>query len=415
MKTKTDRGESDAGASAARAGGADAAEPGPGPRAGSAGSSTLPLVAIIVGQVCLHACMAGVRVAAPLQALQAGHSAWAVGVLMALFAAGPIAFALPAGRLADSHGYHRPLYLAVALGVSGGLAACVSQHYLALCLAALLTGTGANVGLITIQRSAGRLANNATERMRVFSWVGLAPALANVVGSISAGLLIDHAGFRAAFAVLMLMPLAALAWARFVERGDARAPSASSSPRRAAWSLLQSAQLRRLLLVNWLLSASWDMHGFVLPVLGHERGMSASAIGTILGLFAAAVAAVRLLVPLLAHRLREREVLIGAMLCTAAVLALYPLMHAVWLMATCAVLLGLALGSVQPIIMSTLHQITQHERHGEAIALRSMTINFASTAMPLLFGVGGAALGAGALFWVMAAAVGAGSLQARRI
>jgi MFS-type transporter involved in bile tolerance (Atg22 family) len=97
------------------------------------------------------------------------------------------------------------------------------------------------------------------------------------------------------------------------------------------------------------------------------------------------------------------------------VLALYPLMHAVWLMATCAVLLGLALGSVQPIIMSTLHQITQHERHGEAIALRSMTINFASTVMPLLFGVGGAALGAGALFWVMAAAVGAGSLQARRI
>ena len=57
--------------------------------------------------------------------------------------------------------------------------------------------------------------------------------------------------------------------------------------------------------MNWLLSASWDVHSFVLPVLGHERGMSASAIGTILGLFAFAVAAVRLLVPLLAHRLRE--------------------------------------------------------------------------------------------------------------
>ena len=35
--------------------------------------------------------------------------------------------------------------------------------------------------------------------------------------------------------------------------------------------------------------------------------------------------------------------------------------------------------------------------------------------MPLLFGVAGAALGAGALFWVMGAAVGAGSLQARRL
>ena len=80
----------------------------------------MPLLALIVGQVCLHACMAGVRVAAPLAALAAGHSALAVGVLLSLFAAGPIVFALQAGRLADRHGYHRPLRLAVALCVAGG-------------------------------------------------------------------------------------------------------------------------------------------------------------------------------------------------------------------------------------------------------------------------------------------------------
>jgi MFS-type transporter involved in bile tolerance (Atg22 family) len=97
------------------------------------------------------------------------------------------------------------------------------------------------------------------------------------------------------------------------------------------------------------------------------------------------------------------------------VLAVYPLVRTVGLMAACAVLLGLALGSVQPMIMSTLHHITPPERHGEAIALRSMTINFASTAMPLLFGLGGAAFGAGALFWGMGAAVCLGSLQARRL
>ena len=269
--------------------------------------------------------------------------------------------------------------------------------------------------MITIQRSAGRMARSATERIRVFSWLGLAPAMANLIGSVTAGVLIDHAGFRAAFAVLMLMPLAALACSRIVEREGPRAAPLEARPRRAAWSLLQSPQMRRLLLVNWLLSASWDVHSFVLPVLGHERGMSASAIGTILGLFAVAVAAVRLLVPVLAHRLRENQVLVGAMLCTAAVLGVYPLVHATWAMAVCAVLLGLALGSVQPMIMSTLHHITPDERHGEAIAMRSMTINFSSTVMPLLFGIGGAAFGAGALFWVMGVAVGAGSAVARRV
>jgi sugar phosphate permease len=108
-------------------------------------------------------------------------------------------------------------------------------------------------------------------------------------------------------------------------------------------------------------------------------------------------------------------VLSGAMLFTAAVFAVYPFVTTAWMMGLCAVLLGLALGSVQPMIMSTLHHITPHDRHGEAIALRSMTINFSSATMPLMFGVAGAALGAASLFWVMGAAVAAGSFQARRL
>ena len=39
------------------------------------------MLALIVGQICLHACMAGVRVAAPLAALAEGRSAFAVGLL----------------------------------------------------------------------------------------------------------------------------------------------------------------------------------------------------------------------------------------------------------------------------------------------------------------------------------------------
>ena len=63
--------------------------------------------------------------AAPLLALREGHAAWAVGVLLGLFAAAPIALALAAGRLADRHGYHRPMRVAVGLTVAGGLLAVV--------------------------------------------------------------------------------------------------------------------------------------------------------------------------------------------------------------------------------------------------------------------------------------------------
>jgi MFS family permease len=73
------------------------------------------MAALILGQLGVHSAMAGTRMAAPLEALRQGHGALAAGVLLALFALAPVALALPAGRLADRHGYHRPMHIAVAL------------------------------------------------------------------------------------------------------------------------------------------------------------------------------------------------------------------------------------------------------------------------------------------------------------
>ncbi len=390
------------------------------PPPAAAGSAFRPaLIALIVGQICLHSCMTGLRMAAPLQTLREGHAAWAVGVLMGLFAVAPVMLAMPAGRLADRHGYHRPMRLSVTLSLGGGAVAWASTWlgsgaFAGLCVAAMMVGAGANIGLIAILRTASRTARDATELKQVFSWLGLAPALSNVVGPMLAGFLIDLGGFRTAYAALALLPLLGLWWARRVPVEPPCDPAAAR-PRRGAWDLLRTPGLKHLLLVNWLFSSSWDMHSFLVPILGHERGFSASAIGIVLGVFAAAVSGVRLLIPVLAHRLREAQVLTGAMLWVATVFAVYPFVHTAWLMGVCAGLLGVALGSVQPMIMTTLHQLTPAERHGEAIALRSMTINFASASMPLAFGALGALVGAGAMFWTMAAALGAGSLLARRV
>jgi MFS family permease len=97
------------------------------------------------------------------------------------------------------------------------------------------------------------------------------------------------------------------------------------------------------------------------------------------------------------------------MIATAAIYAVYPLVHTAAGMAVCSVLLGIALGTVQPMIMSMLHQITPHHRHGEAVGMRLMVINASSVAMPMLFGAAGTVVGIGAVFWAMALMVGAGS------
>lgn len=377
----------------------------------------LPL--LIVGQIALHAAMAGQRMATPLQALQAGHSAWAVGVLLALFAALPVLIAMPAGRMTDRHGYHRPQRLAVVLtlvGVGCALVACWLDGWWRFglqCVGAACSGAGTNIGVIVVLRAAGLLTTDSTERLRVFSWLGMAFSLANVLGPVAAGFMIDAGGYGAAYGLLLLMPLVSLWVLRYVPP-QPRAPAPAKRLAGASrWDLLATPGLKRLLFVNWLMSASWDVHSFAVPVLGHERGYSASTIGLVLGTFTAAVTVVRFIIPLLAHRLREVTVLRSAMLVKAAVFAVYPLAATPWLMASCATVLGLALGAVQPMIMSALHQLTPPNRHGEAIAFRSMAINFSSSVMPLAFGLAGTALGPGAVFWLMGLAVGGGNWAAQ--
>jgi sugar phosphate permease len=144
-------------------------------------------------------------------------------------------------------------------------------------------------------------------------------------------------------------------------------------------------------------------------VLGFERGISASVIGSILGAFALAAAAIRVVMPMLAEHLQEWKVLAFSMLCTAALFAVYPLMRSALAMGVCSVLLGFALGMVQPMIMSMLHQMTPEARHGEALGLRLMAINASSVMMPMLFGSAGALVGIAAVFWVTGASVGLGS------
>ncbi len=397
------------------------------------------LLALIGAQIGVHGAMAGLRMAASLQALREGYSPWAVGVLLSLFAAGPVLMALHSGRMVDRHGYHRPLRYGVGLGLAGIVLALASTfvsgglHFGLLCGAASFTGAGANLGLIASLRTAGRSARDATERVRIFSWVGIAPSFANVVGPVSAGFMIDAAGFRAAYGLLGALPLLGLALTRWVPVEPAPGAAAGvagigasagadddgaavvAAPAARAWGLFGAPGVRRLLFVNWLLSMCWDVHAFAVPVLGHERGLSATVIGLILGSFTFSVSFVRLLIPLLAHRLREVTVLLGAMAGTALLFAIYPLVPTAGWMAGCSIALGLTLGAVQPMILSTLHHLTPPERHGEALALRSMTINASSTLMPLLFGAVGASVGAAVLFWAVGAAVGAGTWVARRL
>ncbi len=357
--------------------------------------------------------MAGMRLASPLWALRQGYSPGAVGVLLALFSLSQVFLALPAGRFADRHGLKRPVMLSVLAASMGAGLAALAPLFEVLCVSALMTGGATGVAIIALQRHVGKMSQDTQALRLSYSWLAIGPAISNFVGPLTAGLLIDHAGFRTAFAAMALLPW--LAWFAVRQLPQIQPHTASQPASRRAWDLLARPDFRRLLLVNWFLSSCWDMHTFVVPLLGHERGISASAIGAILGGFALSAALVRMALPLLTAHVPEWKVFTAAMLSTGVLLAIYPLLQGALWLGLGSALLGITLGCVQPMVMSTLHHIMPPERHGEALGLRLMAINASSVAMPMVFGSLGAVVGVAGLFWCAAVSVSLGSRLARHM
>ena len=276
--------------------------------------------------------------------------------------------------------------------------------------------------VIALQRHVGRISADANQLKETFSWLAIGPAISNFIGPFFAGLMIDYAGampgdadgFRATFVMLTLFPLFAWFWIRNIQEKPI-APQLPEHANLRVWDLLHEPMMRRLLLVNWLLASCWDVHTFVVPVLGHDRGLSASVVGTILGSFAVASALTRVILPWVARHLQEYRLLTGAMICSGLIFAIYPMVYSAWAMGICSVCLGVVLGVVQPMVMSTLHQITPAHRQGEALGLRIMTVNASSVVMPLIFGAAGAVVGISVVFWVVGCAVASGAPQAWRL
>ena len=380
------------------------------------------LAQLITGQVFLHASMTGMRLATPLLALQQGYSALAVGVLLALFSLTQVFMAIPAGRFTDRHGLRKPVQISVCIAVIGAGAAVLFPIFPVLCFGALTTGGATGFTVIALQRHVGRMSSDANQLKESFSWLAIGPSVSNFIGPFFAGLLIDHAGavpadttgFRAAFIMLAIMPLVAWYWIRQVKEQPME-PVLPEHANGRVWDLLKEPLMRRLLWVNWLLSSCWDVHTFVVPVLGHERGFSASVVGTILGSFAVASALIRVILPWIARRLQEYRLLTGAMVLAGLIFGIYPFFELPFAMGVCSVCLGLVLGVVQPMIMSTLHQITPAHRQGEALGLRIMAVNASSVVMPIIFGAAGAVAGVTAVFWVIGAGVASGSPLAWRL
>ena len=361
----------------------------------------------------VHACMSGLRMAFPLLALHLDHGAAVAGVLVALFGVAQLIATMPASRLADRYGLRRPVYFGVIAAFLGAMVAAVWPTLPGMGIAALLEGSAVAIVVVAVQRHAGRLAHGPAELRHVFSWTSFTPAAANFVGPLLAGVAIDTFGFRLAFLLLGAGPL--VAWAFVKGAHEVGQPMVAMEQRPSARALLRDATVRRLLLLNWFVAATWDVHAVMVPLLAHARGLNASTVGGILGSMAIAAALVRLVMPWLGAHVREWVWVSSAFAIAAVMLGVYPLTNSALTMGACSLVLGAAIGSVQPLVMSLLHQITPPHQHGQAVALRLVMVNASSISTPVFAGAAGGLAGAAAVFWIGGASLLVGARMAMQL
>lgn len=361
-----------------------------------------------------HTVLTGGRVTVALYALSRGASPLVVGTLMGLYAFLPMLLGIAAGRLSDRMGVRQPMLVGSCGVALGAIIPCLLPGIAPLYVATSLIGVSFMLFQIAMQNATGQF-GAPSERARDFSLLALGYSISLFGGPLIAGVLIDRASFTTAFALLAVLPLLPIVvlgrdMIALPETHRAHAADAKGS----LVELLSDKRLRRVFIINGLQSMAWDLHSFFIPIYGAKIGLSASRIGVILASFAAATFFVRLLMPRIAQRFSEFEVLTGALFVAGCAFALFPFVEQVGVLMALSFTLGLALGSGQPMVMSLLYSMAPPGRMGEAAGVRMTIINASTFAMPLLFGAVGSTLGLAPVFWTVGAALGGAGMLARK-
>lgn len=362
--------------------------------------------------VLCHSVAAGVRVALSLYGLHLGASAFSVGLIMGVYGVLPMFLSVAAGRLSDRIGAPRPMLLGTVALAAGAVIPFLWPSIAVLYAASALVGCGFMLYNVAMQNVAGYI-GEAEDRSRNLTLIALGFSFSIMIGPSLAGLAIDAVGHRLTFLIFAVLPVFSL-----IVLGMIRLPQAPQHPgrhaERRALDLLRDRRLQPIFVTSVLLSMSWELYTFVLPVYGSSIGLSPTAIGLIMGSFSAAILVIRFLLPLFAKRLDALKVISVTLVYSAALYVLFPFSTSAWVLAVLSFLLGLAMGIPQPLVIILLHTHVPAGRVGEAIGIRQASIYASQAFMPILFGALGSALGMGPVFWLSALCFASGGFYGRR-
>ncbi|MBI4192575.1 MAG: MFS transporter [Betaproteobacteria bacterium] len=356
----------------------------------------------------------GSRIAVSLYALELGANQFTIGVLVALYAVFPVLLAILVGKFVDRVGPKLP----VIIGVAGtGVALLLPPLFpgiTVLYVSCIALGLTHLLFTLPIEASIGGI-GGAEKRAANYALLSMGWSVANFFGPVIAGFSIDHVGQVQVFWVLAsfyVLPMLILLFKPGLLPRTAM--HAGRDKHGSVIELWRMPNLRTVFITGTVIHSAQHLFQFYFPIYGHSLGISASAIGSILGVLAAAAFVIRSTIPFLMKRRTEAEILTYAVFSAAFAFVLFPFVANPYALAAIAFLLGLAVGCSNPLSMSLLYVLTPPSRVAESVGLLHTAYNFTHLVIPVVFGSVGAAFGFSTVFLSNAAMLVAGGLLIRK-
>ena len=337
----------------------------------------------------------GSRVAVSLYALELGANQVMVGTIVALFSICPLFFSIIIGRLCDRVPTHRPIIWGSVMMVAAFLMPVALPSVAVLCMLAVLNGLGHLVFSIPIEARVGGV-GGPQHRARNYAYITMGWSAANFLGPLITGVLIDSIGHQRVFWVLaffVALPIPIMLWRPKLLPQTQNPKDKDAEAERKVMDLWRIPALRSTFIAGGIIGSAQDLFQFYLPVYGHAVGLSASAIGMVLGMVALAAFVIRAMLPFLVKKLSEATVLIAAIFVAALAYALLPFFTTAIPLAMIAFVLGLGVGSAQPMLMSLIYVLAPAGRTAEAIGLYKTLRSVTHVVIPVFFGSVGTAFG----------------------
>ena len=375
----------------------------------------MAIILVLILSTATFVSMKGSRVLMTLFAVDLGAGPFETGMLFALYGLVPFLLVVSAGRIADRFDNRVLMYWGL-----GGFTATLTLPFLfpalpTLFITAPLTGFTTMLFVVATQNLIGMLSTSRT-RTRNFSYYSLGESSANIAGPVCVGLSIDQFHHPVTFLFLALFTAGCgllLVATRGALPRTGNAQEKQDTPR-SMKDLLALPAMRNALITNGVVMAGVDLFSLYMPVYARGIGLSATAIGLIIGAFGAAAFIIRLAIPPVTARWGERVMLTWALALSAIAFVTFPLTTRPLLLGMAAFLLGLGLGCGQPLSMILAFNASPPGRSAEGIAMRLAVSYGAHVVIPPVFGAIGTGLGLAPIFWTCAMLLGGGSLINRR-